>query len=98
MQLRGFKFLRRFGINGIVLWPFIIFADRDPSRLIQNHERIHWLQIQRDGVLRFYLRYCAEYLRHRRQGLPHHEAYRAISYEQEAFGFQHLSDYRPEKV
>jgi hypothetical protein len=37
------------------------------------------------GLARFLWRYIAEYLRNRRRGMAHHEAYRAISFEAEAF-------------
>src|ERR1044072_1153416 len=48
------------------------------------HERLHVEQFERVGWWRFYLRYLREYVSNRRAGLPPHEAYRRISFEQEA--------------
>lgn len=87
------KFLRWFGINGIVLWPFILYAERDPDPFIMNHESIHLEQIRRSGVLKFYAQYLSEYFRGRKKGLSHDEAYRNISFEKEAYQNQHDSFY-----
>nr|CAG4718928.1 unnamed protein product [Naegleria fowleri] len=51
-----------FGIHGIVLYPFILFAlpkENMYQELIQ-HEFIHARQIKRDGFFYFYLRYALE--------------------------------------
>lgn len=48
------------------------------------HERVHVEQIARVGFLRFCLRYLREYAGNRWTGMPPHEAYRRISFEQEA--------------
>ena len=53
------------------------------SRLIE-HELVHVSQWQRLGVARFLKRYLSDYLRGRRQGLSHNQAYLAISLESEA--------------
>jgi len=53
-------------------------------RRILAHELVHVRQIERVGLLRFYWRYLREYVANRRQGMPAHEAYRRISFEQEA--------------
>jgi hypothetical protein len=83
------KPLRWFGINGIVLWPFVLYVDKDPNPSIVNHEAIHLDQIKRNGVLSFYARYFAEYARGRYAGMSHHEAYMNISFEKEAYENQH---------
>lgn len=85
MNIRNARFLRLFGINGIVLWPFVLYADRDPDPVVMNHESIHLEQIRRTGVAKFYAKYLAEYLIGRRNGLSHDEAYRNISFEKEAY-------------
>ena len=85
MNIRNAKFLRWFGINGIVLGPFVIFADKNPGTEVVNHENIHLEQIRRTGVARFYVRYLVEYVGGRTSGLTHDEAYRNISFEQEAY-------------
>ncbi|SRR5581483_1528786 len=51
---------------------------------ILRHERVHVEQMARLGIVRFLFRYLREYLAHRRAGLPPDEAYRRISFEQEA--------------
>lgn len=89
MEIRNARFLRWIGINGIVLWPFVLYADKEPHAQICNHESIHLDQIKRTGVLRFYRRYLSEYLAGRRQGLSHNEAYLNISFEREAYEHQH---------
>ena len=51
---------------------------------ILAHERVHLEQIARVGLIRFYWRYLREYAANRRAGMPAGEAYRRISFEQEA--------------
>lgn len=85
MKIKGVRVLKLFKIEGMVLYPFILFTSKHPERDIENHERIHWDQIKRDGVLKFYYRYLREYFMGRRRGLSHDQAYRNISYEREAY-------------
>lgn len=93
MNITNVRFLRWFGINAIVLWPFILYADRNPDPVTMNHEAIHRDQIRRTGVIRFYVQYLAEYFLGRKRGLSHNEAYREISFEREAYLNQHDSYY-----
>lgn len=93
IKVNGLKVLRSFKIEAIVLYPFVFFAAKQPNERINNHERIHMEQIKRDGVLTFYGRYLFEYFRFRRKGLSHDLAYRAISYEQEAYKHQQNIQY-----
>jgi hypothetical protein len=95
IEIKNFRPLRWFGINGMVLYPFVLYADRDPSRHIKNHERIHVEQIRRDGVLSFYGHYLLEYLRSRKKGHTHHESYMRISYEREAYAHERDFAYSP---
>ena len=60
-------------------------ADEEWAIRLLRHEAAHVAQVRRDRPLRFLLRYLRDYLRGRRAGLPHDEAYRAIPYEREAF-------------
>lgn len=92
-DIRNVKILKLFGINGIVLWPFILYADSEPHPRVRNHEAIHADQIRRTGVRKFYARYLREYFRGRLAGLSHDEAYRNISFEKEAYENQHDSLY-----
>ena len=55
-----------------------------PLERLLRHELAHVAQIARHGLLMFYWRYVAEYVRHRRAGLSSIEAYRSISFEKEA--------------
>lgn len=48
------------------------------------HELVHVRQWRDLGVRRFAARYTREYLRGRRRGLSHADAYRAVSFEEEA--------------
>ncbi len=85
MEIKNCKFLKLFGINGIVLYPFILYADKFPSRTVRSHEKIHVNQIRSMGVLKFYLSYVGEYAQGRLKGLSHDQAYREISFEKEAY-------------
>lgn len=85
MQIKNCRFLKYFNINAIVLYPFVLYCDREPSRTILSHERIHFDQIRKEGVVKFYCRYLLEYIQGRRMGLNHDEAYRNISFEKEAY-------------
>ena len=51
---------------------------------ILAHELVHVAQIERVGWLRFYGRYLREYVANRRKGMSAAEAYRRISFEEEA--------------
>lgn len=46
------------------------------------------------GWLRFYADYLWQYGKGRMRGLDHAAAYRAISYEAEAYAHQHVPGYR----
>nr|MDP9360325.1 DUF4157 domain-containing protein [Acidobacteriota bacterium] len=50
-----------------------------------RHELVHVRQAGERGLGVFVWKYIAEYLRNRRRGLNHDAAYRAISFEVEAF-------------
>lgn len=76
---------RLLGVQAIVLWPFVLFAQRNPSTEIIAHEFIHMDQIRKNGVIKFYLWYFIEYVIGRLDGKRHYDAYRDISFEVEAF-------------
>jgi len=69
----------------ITLGRRIYVAEGHASDALLRHELVHVRQARELGVLRFLWRYAAEYLRNRRSGMPHDDAYRAISFEAEAF-------------
>lgn len=85
MKITNCKFLKPFQINAIVLYPFVLYCDPNPSPDIITHEQVHLDQIKRTGVLKFYSRYVWEYLKGRKEGLNHFAAYRNISFEKEAY-------------
>lgn len=85
MMIKNSRLAKLLRVNGIVLYPFIFFAPKDPNPILVNHELIHVAQIKRLGVIKFYTRYLLEYLKARRAGLSHDRAYRAISFEREAY-------------
>ena len=62
-----------------------IYIAEESSEAILRHELAHVRQAGELGLARFLWRYIAEYLRNRRRGMTHDEAYRAISFEAEAF-------------
>lgn len=85
--------LRVLKVEGIVLYPFVLFAPKNPSTQLLNHERIHVDQITRDGVWAFYTSYFRQYFSARVSGLTHDQAYRRISYEREAYEHQEDETY-----
>jgi hypothetical protein len=85
IKITNCTFLRRFKINGVVFYPFVLFCDKLPSERIISHEQIHIDQIKKVGALTFYFSYIKQYLLGRRHGLNHDQAYRNISFEKEAY-------------
>jgi len=69
---------------GIFVKPSALAGDRLQLARTIEHELVHVRQWQTHGIWRFLRRYLGEYLRGRRKGLGHDEAYRAISFEVEA--------------
>ena len=53
--------------------------------VLLRHELVHVRQMERHGVFVFLVRYLREYLANRVRGMGHDAAYRAISFEREAF-------------
>lgn len=94
IHLQGIRILNKFKIQGMVLYPFVLFASKDPDEHLRNHERIHVEQIKRDGVLRFYSQYLLEYFLLRLKKMNHDQAYRNISYEKEAYSHHNKIQYQ----
>lgn len=72
-------------VDGIVLYPFVFFASKEPGDTLIHHELIHVDQIHRLGAFRFYCLYLKEYCACRLKGMTHERAYRSISFEVEAY-------------
>lgn len=85
MNIFNCKFLRLFKINAIVLYPFVLYQEKNPPAIIVAHEKVHLRQIKEIGVFKFYVQYLMEYAHGRRKGMSHYEAYRNISFEKEAY-------------
>jgi hypothetical protein len=83
------------GCDGIVLYPFVLFSDKRfiDNQQVMNHERIHIRQVLELWVLPFYLMYVLEFLIRRCSSKSKYEAYRKISFEQEAYSNDHNLDY-----
>ena len=79
-------FLAR-GVIAITLGRRIYVSARITGEELQRllrHELVHVQQVNRLGLIRFYWRYGREYIALRRSGLRAFEAYRRVSFEQEA--------------
>jgi hypothetical protein len=87
------RFLGFIGYDAMVIYPFLLHREKQPSRILVNHERIHFAQIKRDGFIYFYVRYVVEYLINRFRWMGHDLAYINISYEVEAYMNQGDFDY-----
>lgn len=85
--------LRPFVVNGVVaitLGRRIYVRAGHSIEPLLWHELTHVRQMREQGLLRFGWRYLTEYLRNLRSGMDAGEAYRNISYEQEAFAAEKL--------
>ncbi len=83
-------------------WSVTGSQGRPGLGLPQQHERIQGdgrhaqpaAQVRAGGWLRFYADYLWQYGKGRMRGLDHAAAYRAISYEAEAYAHPHVPGYR----
>ncbi len=77
------------GVRGVTT-PWGVYVsesidwDSESGRRLIRHELEHVAQFARYGIARFLYLYVREYLRNRRAGMSHHEAYYNISYEADA--------------
>lgn len=73
-------------VGAITLYPYVLFS-QDVTFKMLMHEWVHVRQVRKLGWLRFYASYVWEFLRHYVSGgFRYSKAYRAISYEVEAYG------------
>ena len=72
-------------VAAITLGRRIYIAAEEESEALLRHELVHVRQAGELGLVRFLWRYASEYVRNRRRGMSHDDAYRAISFEAEAF-------------
>lgn len=89
------RLLKNTKINGITLFPFILIKNKALSQnpVLINHEKIHLRQQLELAILPFYVWYLAEFYLHRLKGKAAYEAYRAISFEREAYAQEKNADY-----
>ena len=78
------------GVAGITLGRRIYLAAGAQADGVLRHELVHVRQIARIGMLRFYGQWVWEYVRNRLKGMSPDEAYRRISFEEEAFSAEHI--------
>ena len=85
-------------VEGMALYPFVFIKNRHPHWVLLNHEGIHLRQQLETGFLLFYVWYLAEYLFRLIRCRSHYQAYRAISFEREAFRHEASPDYLRERT
>ncbi len=71
--------------DGIVLGRRMFFKSENPSRILINHELIHQDQMDRHGVIGFYLIYIKDYVKNLFKYRDHKMAYYNIPFEAEAY-------------
>lgn len=72
-------------VNGMAIFPFLFVKYKKPSKVLINHERIHFRQQIELLIFPFYIWYLLEYLWNRINGKTANQAYRHISFEREAY-------------
>lgn len=87
MMVVVFKYLTRFHIQGITLYPFVFIANSTLSNnvVLINHERIHLRQQLELLIVPFYIWYAIEFIIKRIKYKSWYLAYKNISFEREAY-------------
>ena len=93
------RLLKNTKITGITLFPFILLRNKldKINPVLINHERIHLRQQLELGIIFFYFWYVVEYYYHLSYLKDRYKAYKAISFEREAYGLEHDLDYLPNR-
>lgn len=78
------------GVSGITLGRRIYLAEGADAVRSLRHELAHVRQIARVGLVMFYWRWAREYAANRFRGMSPDEAYRRISFEEEAFAAENV--------
>lgn len=98
MAFKGFVVRISFlWVEGMAFYPFVLIKNRRPHGILLNHERIHLRQQFEMGFILFYIWYLAEYLFHLVRYRNHDRAYRAISFEREAYCHESTPAYLRER-
>lgn len=90
-----FKWFAASWVSGMALFPFILIRDKQKAEnsVLINHESIHIRQQLELLIIFFYVWYGLEYLIRWIATGSKMEAYRNISFEKEAYAFQHDQKY-----
>ena len=102
MIIKAPKILNRISkyTMGMLVFPFILVRYTPPTpfaNITINHEKIHFRQAWELLVIGFYLQYAIEFLINLVRYKNKHMAYRAISFEQEAYANQFNLKYLQER-
>lgn len=83
--------LKNTKISGITLYPFILLRSPELRRnsILLNHEKIHLRQQLELLIVFFYIWYILEYLYWYLRLGNSHRAYQSISFEREAYSYEH---------
>ena len=84
--------------NAMAIWPFIFFKKETLGIVTERHERIHHKQQIEMLLIFFYAWYLIEYLIRLIQKRKHNDAYRAISFEKEAYANARNPTYLEKRV
>ncbi|MBC5862559.1 hypothetical protein [Flavobacterium turcicum] len=89
------KYLIPKGYRSITLFPFIIFNDKCEKQdlVLVQHEKIHLRQQLELLIIPFFLWYAIEFCWHLIKLKKWQLAYRAISFEREAYANEHDLSY-----
>ncbi len=83
------------GFRAMAVFPFILVANKTDTKnvVLINHEKIHLAQQLEMLVFPFYIWYLLEFLYHFLKTKNKDNAYRKISFEQEAFDNEQQLNY-----
>lgn len=89
------KYLVPNGYTGLTVFPFIFLKEEHlkQDRFLLNHETIHLKQQLELLILPFFIWYLVEFLARLVKSGNWYKAYRAISFEKEAYENQNDLDY-----
>jgi DNA phosphorothioation-dependent restriction protein DptG len=82
-------------VEGMALFPFILVkkAAGKTDTVLINHEKIHLAQQLELLILPFYFLYLGQYILNLVRFRNHHQAYRNIVFEKEAYAMEAQRDY-----
>lgn len=77
--------LRKTKFEGVCLPPFGIYIlpESISNKFLVEHERVHWRQYQRMGLIKFYFTYFYQIIRYGYQNAPMEREARGLDYKME---------------